>query len=247
MRTTSHQCDLAGDIGAVIFGVEGVLVDTAQASASAWKAVLDPFLRSHAAVYETEFRCFDAVTDYRRHMQGRTRLEGLRAYLTACEIPLCYDAVRGLTARHEELFLTAVRRRGVEAFASTVTVLHGIRLRGLRTAAVSASRYAAELLRKAGAAGLFDVRLDGLDAAGSHLPASADLGLLREAARRMRTSPARTAVVEENLIAVQAARRGGFGLVIGVDRGGRSLLLPGHGADRVITDLSDLRIGEHVT
>lgn len=243
MRTTSHQCVLAGDIGAVIFGVEGVLVDTAQASATAWKSVLDPFLRSHAAVYETQCRCFDAVTDYRRHMQGRTSLEGVRAYLSACEIPLCYDAVRGLTARHEELFLTAVRRRGVEAFASTVTVLHGIRLCGLRTAAVSASRYAAELLRRAGLAGLFDVRLDGLDGAGSHVPASS---LFREAARRMRTSPARTAVVEENLTAVQVAGRGGFGLVIGVDRGGRSLILPDCGADRVITDLSDLRIGEPV-
>ncbi|MFL6054292.1 MAG: HAD family hydrolase, partial [Actinoallomurus sp.] len=151
-----------------------------------------------------------------------------------------------LTARHEELFLTAVRRRGVQAFASTVTVLHAVRLRGLRTAAVSASRYAAELLRRAGVAGLFDVRLDGLDAAGTHLPASADLGLLLEAARRMRTSPARTAVIEENLNAIQAARRGGFGLVIGVDRGGRSLLLPEQGADKVITDLSDLRIDEPV-
>jgi beta-phosphoglucomutase-like phosphatase (HAD superfamily) len=246
MRTTTHQCVLAGDIGAVIFGVEGVLVDTGQVSATAWKSVLDPFLRSHAAVYERECRYFDAVTDYRRHMQGRTSLEGVRAYLSACEIPLCYDAVRGLTARHEELFLTAVRRRGVEAFASTVTVLHGTRLCGVRTAAVSASRYAAELLRRAGLAGLFDIRLDGLDAAGCHVPASSDLGLLREAARRMGTSPARTAVVEENLTAVQAARRGGFGLVIGVDRGGRSPILPDYGADRVITDLSDLRIGEPV-
>jgi beta-phosphoglucomutase-like phosphatase (HAD superfamily) len=246
MRTTSHHCVLGGDIAAVIFGVDGVLVDTAQTSATAWKAVLDPFLHSHAAVYETECRFFDTATDYRRHMQGRTTLAGAREYLATCEIPLCYDALRGLTARHEELFLMAIRRRGVKAFASTVTVLHAVRLRGVRTAAVSASRYAAELLRRSGLAGLFDVRLDGLDAAGCHLPASSDLGLLREAARRMRTPPARTAVIEENLAAVQAARRAGFGLVVGVDRGGRSLLLPEYGADSVITDLSDLRIGEPV-
>ncbi|WP_433174466.1 HAD family hydrolase [Actinoallomurus sp. CA-150999] len=246
MRTTSHECVLSGDITAVIFGVDGVVVDTSQASASAWKAVLDPFLRSHAAVYETQCRYYDAVTDYRRHMQGRTRLDGVRHYLATCDIPLCYDALRGLIARHDELFLTAVRQRGVQAFDSTVTVLHAVRLRGLRTAAVSASRYAAELLRRAGLAGLFDVRLDGLDAAGCGIPASSDLGLFRLAARRMRTPPARTAVVEESLTAVEAARRGGFGLVVGVDRCGRSLILPEYGADRVITDLSDLRIGEPV-
>jgi alpha,alpha-trehalase len=245
MRTTAHEC-VRGDIAAVIFGVDGVLVDTAPASGTAWKAVLDPFLRSHAAVYETACRYFDAGTDYRRYMQGRTTIEGLREYLATCEIPLCFDALRGLSAGHDELFLAIVRRLGVRAFASSIGVVHAVRLHGLHTAAVSATRYAAELLRKAGLAGLFDVRLDALDPIGDHHAATADLCLLREAARRMGTTPARTAVIEENLAAVQAARRGGFGLIIGVDRGGRSLLLPEYGADRVITDLSQLRLGERV-
>jgi beta-phosphoglucomutase-like phosphatase (HAD superfamily) len=242
MRTPPHQCRLGSDIAAVIFGVDGVLIDTAPASATAWKAVLDPFLNSHAAVYATNCRSFDPVTDYHRHMRGRTALEGVRSYLTACEIPMCYDAIRGLTARQEELFLTIIRHCGVEAFLSTVTVLHVVRLRGLRTAAVSVCRHAAELLRRAGLTGLFDVRLDGMDARSSS-PMSSDGTLLKEAARRMGMPPARTAVVEEKLSALQAARSAGFGLVIGVDRGGLSPTLPDAGAERVITDLADLRIG----
>ncbi|MEV5748480.1 HAD family hydrolase [Actinoallomurus sp. NPDC052308] len=244
MPTTTRHCG-CGDIAAVIFGVDGVLVDTAHASGTAWKAVLDPFLRSHAVVYETECRYFDAGTDYRRYMQGRTTMDGLRQYLTACEIPLCFDALRGLGARHEELFLLIIGRLGVQAFASSVGVVHAVRLHGLPTAAVSATRYAAELLRRAGLAGLFDVRLDALHPTEKGPAVSADC-LLREAARRMRVAPARTAVIEENLTAVQAARRAGFGLVIGVDRGGRSLLLPEYGAHRVITDLSELGVGERV-
>ncbi|GAA0314482.1 hydrolase [Actinoallomurus spadix] len=244
MRTTAHE-GVRGDIAAVIFGVDGVLLDTARASGTAWKAVLDPFLRSHAAVCEQECRYFDAGTDYRRYMQGRTTIDGLREYLTACEIPLCFDALRGLSSRHEEEFLTIVRRLGVRAFASSVGVVHAARLRGLRTATVSATRYAAELLRRAGVAGLFDVRLDALDPIEIR-PATADLCLLREAARRMGTPPARTAVIEENLTAVRAARRGGFGLIIGVDRGGRSLLLPEYGAHQVITDLSELMLEQPV-
>lgn len=246
MRTMTHQCVVGRDIRAVIFGVDGVLVDTFHASATAWKTVLDPLLRSCAAMRETNCRLFDAITDYTLHMQSRTCMDGLRRFLRACEIQLTYDDLRGLTARHDELFLTIVRENGVQAFASTVTVLHVLRRQGIGTAAVSATRYAAELLRDAGVAGLFDIRLDGQDAAVSGPPGPPGVGLYREASRRMRTSPPRTAVVETNVAALRAARRAGLGLIVGVERGGASFDPAEYGADTVVADLSDLRLGEPV-
>jgi beta-phosphoglucomutase-like phosphatase (HAD superfamily) len=52
-------------------------------------------------------------------------------------------------------------------------------------------------------------------------------------------------VIEETSAAVTAAQRGGFGLVIGVDRLGGSRLGE-HGADLVVTDLGELRLqGRH--
>jgi len=51
---------------------------------------------------------------------------------------------------------------------------------------------------------------------------------------------ARSVVLEDAVSGVQAGAAGGFGLVVGVDRGaGREALLRG-GADVVVTDLAEL-------
>jgi beta-phosphoglucomutase-like phosphatase (HAD superfamily) len=47
-------------------------------------------------------------------------------------------------------------------------------------------------------------------------------------------------VFEDALAGVQAGRAGGFALVVGVDRVGQAEALRRHGADVVVTRLSDL-------
>jgi beta-phosphoglucomutase-like phosphatase (HAD superfamily) len=88
---------------------------------------------------------------------------------------------------------------------------------------------------------MFDIVLDGLDAPGTGLPSSPDSALFVQAALRLGTLPRHTAVVEETGAAVLAAQRGGFGLVVGVDRLGGAALGE-HGADLVVTDLSEVRV-----
>ena len=48
------------------------------------------------------------------------------------------------------------------------------------------------------------------------------------------------AVFEDALAGVAAGRAGGFGLVVGVDRIGQADALRAHGADVVVSDLSEL-------
>ena len=60
------------------------------------------------------------------------------------------------------------------------------------------------------------------------------------AARMLGVSPARAAVVEDAIAGIQAARAGGFGLVVGVDREGSGDALRTEGADVVVTDLAEL-------
>jgi ribosomal protein L1 len=61
-----------------------------------------------------------------------------------------------------------------------------------------------------------------------------------DVAVRLGVDPRRTAVVEDAISGVEAGRRGGFGLVIGVDRGaGRDALVAG-GADVVVGDLGEV-------
>ena len=46
--------------------------------------------------------------------------------------------------------------------------------------------------------------------------------------------------MEDALAGVEAGRRGGFGLVVGVDRGGQAAALAEYGATMVVADLGDL-------
>ncbi|GAB3979457.1 hypothetical protein GCM10029978_074890 [Actinoallomurus acanthiterrae] len=238
MKTTPDQCVLGADIAAIIFGVDGVIIDSGRASAAAWKAVLDPFLRSYARTQESEYTPFQVPDDYLGTMVGKPRIGAVRDFLASREITLPYDDLRGLAGRAEEFFLTEVRHNGIAPFAETVALIRSARRHRLRTAAVSVDWYATELLTRAGVADLFDVRLDGLDAPGTGLPMHPEPGLFLETALRLRTSPARTAVVEESLAGVSAGRHGGFRLVVGVDRTGQAAELREHGADVVIADLS---------
>lgn len=158
--------------------------------------------------------------------------------------------MHGLAARKDARFVARVRRDGVAAFPGSVALIGELRRRGARTAAVSASRNCAEVLSRAGVAGLFDVRADGVDAARLSLPGKPDPALYLEAARRLGVPPGRAAIVEDAVAGVTAGRRGGFGLVIGVDRaepdrGGQSrqaAALRSHGAGVVVGDLAEIAV-----
>ncbi len=242
MRTMAGDAALRADVAAVIFGVDGVIIDSVQASAGAWKSVLDPFLRGYSSVREQPFVPFDVCADYPRYMRGRSRTEAVLAYLSARGIRLPYDDLRGLAAHQQEFFLAEVRRHGVTPFRSTVAMIREVRRRGVRTATVSTERYGTALLQSAGVAGMFDIALDGLDVSGSGLPSHADAALLQQAVTRLGTPPRHTAVIAESTSGVAAARRCGFGFVVGVDRTGDPSVLRERGANAVITDLSELEL-----
>ena len=119
---------------------------------------------------------------------------------------------------------------------------------GLATGVVTASRNRAQVLDAVGITGLFDVHVDGIDAAELGLAGKPDPAPFLEAARRLGVDPSRAVIVEDAISGVEAGRRGGFGLVIGVDRGGDGDQLRRHGADVVVNDLSviDVTPGERI-
>ncbi len=122
-----------------------------------------------------------------------------------------------------------------------------LRASGVRTALVSASRNAGDILDAAGVAELFDTRVDGTDAAVLGLPGKPDPAMFLEASRRLGVAPADAVVVEDAAAGVQAARRGGFGMVVGVDRAGHRADLLTAGADVVVDDLAELDLGAVLT
>lgn len=235
---------------AVIFDMDGVVTQTALVHAAAWKRLFDDYLSDRAARTGTAFIPFDAEAEYRRHIDGVPRYDGVRRFLASRGItlpegtpadPPSAETVCGLGNRKNAFFLERMAQDGVRPFATTVDVITSVRERGLRTAVISASENATDVLASADVLELFDVKVDGTDAARLGLPGKPDPAIFLEAARRLGVAPARAAVVEDALAGVEAGRRGGFGLVVGVDRAGFGAELAERGADIVIGDLGELR------
>ncbi|MGW4792064.1 HAD family hydrolase [Nonomuraea sp. NPDC004297] len=226
-------------ISAVVFETDGVVTDTARGHAAAWKHVFDAFLRGRSAP-------FDIRDDYLRHVDGRPRLDGIRTFLAARGITVPEGepddepgapTVHGLGLAKERLFMEQVDKYGVAAFPATVALLHELRRRGARTAAVSAGLHGCRLIGSAGLTHLFDLVVDGNDAALLNLPGTPDPALFLEAVRRLDLPAAGAAVVVSALPGIEAGLRGGFGLVVVVD--GEE---GGEGAYAVVRDLGELEV-----
>ena len=239
------------DYDAVLFDLDGVLTKTARVHAAAWQRLFDEFLQSRAAETGDPFVPFDIEADYRRHVDGKPRYDGVAAFLGSRHIGLPLGAVddgpdaltvHGLGNRKDAYFVEELAQRGVEVFESAVDLVRTLRAEDIKTGVVSSSNNCAAVLDAAGISDLFDVRVDGLDLVRLNIKGKPAPDTFVEAARRLAVEPSRGVVVEDALVGVQAGRQGGFGLVIGVDPGGRSLDLRKAGADAVVADLAQVRI-----
>jgi beta-phosphoglucomutase family hydrolase len=235
---------------AVVFDTDGVLTDTASVHAAAWKRLFDEYLKLRAARRSEPFRAFTEA-DYLRHVDGRPRYDGVAGFLASRDISLPWgdpadppgrETVCGLGNAKDRFFVAHLRDHGAQAFPTSVVFVRRLHAEGLRTAAVSASRNMVAVLEAAGLGGPFDVEVDGVEADRLGLAGKPDPALFLEAARRLGVAPARAAVVEDALAGVEAGRRGRFGVVVGVDRGGQAAALAERGADVVVADLGLLTL-----
>ncbi|WP_405833366.1 MULTISPECIES: HAD family hydrolase [unclassified Streptomyces] len=237
---------------AVVLDTDGVLLDSAALHALAWKSAFDGCLDAWAAAGtgRPAQPPFDAEREYRALVDGKPRLDGALAVLTARGIELprgnatdppgCGTAW-AVAARKEHAFTAALEDGAVEVFDEVRPALEALRAQGMLCAAVSASRHARPLLESAAIAPLVDVLVDGADADRMNLAGKPDPALFLEATRRMRVDPVDAAVVEDSLAGVEAGRRGRFGLVIGLDRTGvtsAAANLRSRGAHVVLPDLT---------
>jgi alpha,alpha-trehalase len=237
-------------LDAVVFDTDGVLTDTASVHAAAWKRLFDQYLTQRARRLGEPLRPFEQA-DYLRHLDGRPRYQGVAGFLASRNSSLPWgdpsdppgrQTVCGLGNAKDRLFVAHLRDHGAHAFPSSVALVRRLRAAGVATAAVSASRNMVAVLEAAGLRGLFDAQVDGVQAERLGLAGKPDPALFLEAARRLQVAPARAAVVEDALAGVEAGRRGGFGLVVGVDRGGQAAALAERGADLVVADLGELTL-----
>src|SRR5215471_141574 len=240
---------LPDSIQACLFDLDGVLTKTAKVHAAAWKQTFDAYLRDRATRTGEAYRPFDEVEDYDEYVDGKPRYDGVRSFLASRGIalpegtsddPPTAETVRGLGNRKNELVLQLIHDHGVEPYEGSVRYVRAARDAGLRRAVVSSSANTRDVLEAAGIADLFEARVDGIVAEEEHLRGKPAPDTFLAGARALGVEPAGASVFEDALAGVAAGRAGRFGFVVGVDRVGQADALREHGADVVVSDLSDL-------
>lgn len=232
-----------GRLDAVVFDLDGVLTDTARLHEAAWKETFDAFLSRRS----TPFAAFTHA-DYLDRVDGRTRQDGVRAFLAARRIDLpegtatdASDAetVEGLSRRKNERVGERLGRDSTP-LPGAEALLAALRDAGVRVGVASSSANAALVLEATGLHRFVEVRVDGVDIAALGLPGKPDPAMYREALARLGVGPDRAAVVEDAIAGVEAGRRAGVFLVVGVGRGSHAESLRRAGANAVVRDLAEV-------
>ena len=228
----------------VILDLDGVITFTARVHAAAWKELFDNFLRQQSEKSGENFQPFDVNFDYSEYVDGKPRLNGILSFLSArkIKIPLgspsgSADAttVWGLATQKNELFRRKLQQFGVDVDREAVRFVRELRSYGVRIGLASSSKNARLILETTKLSHLFDAVVDGIVSESLNLRGKPDPDIFVQCLKEVNPNalPRNAAVVEDAISGVEAGRRGGFGLVLGIDRKG-SGKLQSHGADWVI-------------
>ena len=231
------------DYAVALFDLDGVVTPTAEVHMRAWDRMFNEFLgtRPGQAPYTDD--------DYFAHVDGKPRYEGVATFLASRGIELPQgepsdapeaETVCGLGNRKNDAFNRVLAEDGVAAYAGSTRLIEELDRRGVPMAVVSSSRNAPAVLEAAGLTHHFRMVMDGAVAAERGLPGKPAPDTFLAAAEELGATPERAVVLEDAISGVRAGAAGGFGLVVGVDRGAGHDALVDAGADLVVTDLEEL-------
>lgn len=232
------------DYDAVLFDLDGVVTPTAEVHMRAWDRMFNDFLAARGDGQEPY-----VDEDYFAYVDGKPRYEGVASFLEARGIDLPHgnpsdppetQTVRGLGNRKNEAFSQVLADEGVQPYPGSLRLLEALRERGMPMSIVSSSRNAPAVLDAAGVRDFFTGVMHGGEAEQRGLPGKPAPDTFVAAAADLAADVTRTVVLEDAHSGVEAARAGGFGLVIGVDRGAGAEALQRSGAHVVVTDLEEL-------
>ena len=231
------------DYRAALFDLDGVLTPTAEVHMRAWQLMFAGYfeVRGITPAYS------DA--DYFAYVDGKPRYDGVRTALASRGVvlpegeptdPPVAETVCGLGNRKNILVNRLLDEEGVAPYPGSVALLDHLAGRGIGVAVVSSSRNAPEVLVAAGLANRFTVVVDGSVAETEGLAGKPAPDTFWYAAERLGAAKEDAVVLEDAVSGVRAGRAGGFGLVVGVDRGAGADALREAGADVVVQDLLEL-------
>lgn len=227
---------------AVLFDLDGVLTPTAEVHMHAWQSMFEELFAAWEITPPYTER------DYFDHLDGKKRYDGVASLLRSRDVevpwgdpsdPVTADTVCGIGNRKNAVFERVLRAEGIAPYPGSLRLLDALAAAGTPVAVVSSSKNAEEVLAAAGIRDRFTVVMDGVIAERDHLASKPAPDVFVEAARMLQVDPAASAAVEDAISGVRSAAAGGFGLVVGVDRGVGEQDLVDAGAHVVVKDLED--------
>jgi len=236
------QLGLPAGVQACLFDLDGVLTQTASVHRAAWKETFDPIVRGAGQAAFTE-------ADYLQYVDGKRRADGVRDFLASRGLefpegspddPPEKDTIAGIGNRKNQIVLRRFKDNGVDVYEGSVAYLHASRAAGMSIGVVTASANARAVLTAVDLTDCVDSLVDGAIAGREGLRGKPAPDTFVAAARALGVEPPQAVVFEDALAGVAAGSAGGFGWVVGVDRAGQGDALRRHGADVVVTDLSEL-------
>lgn len=227
---------------AVLFDLDGVLTPTAEVHMRAWERLFAPWCADHGlAPYTSQ--------DYFAEIDGKPRFDGVASLVASRGValprgaeddPAGEDTVCALGNKKNEIVNEMFAREGIDPYPGSVAFLDAVTAAGAKVAVVSSSRNAPAVLAAAGLADRFEIVVDGNVAAAAGLAGKPAPDTYHHGAKLLGVADGEAIVVEDAISGVQAGRAGGFGLVLGVDRGVGADALREGGADLVVADLGEL-------
>jgi len=235
---------------AMIFDLDGVITFTARVHAAVWKQMFDEFLKERSAQLHEPFREFTVESDYLTYVDGKPRYDGVASFLESRNIAIPYGSpsdpptartVCGLGNRKDNLFNERVRQFGVEVDHDAVRLVRELRDIGVRVGVASSSRNVVPILERVGIRDLFDAIVDGVVSDRVHLRGKPEPDIFLHCLSQLTSAPdpRRAGIAEDAIVGVMAGHRGGFGLVLGVDRNDSGALAK-NGANWTIHDFSHI-------
>ncbi|QUR67851.1 trehalose-phosphatase [Mycobacterium spongiae] len=206
---------------------------------------LDDLVTTITPLYAATFK--QLLDEHLPHRQ----YEG-KAHATFTADPAVPEPPPGLTDGAPPVLTQHGRRRflslldsAVPELGSTVALARRLQVAGIGAGAYSSNPHCHHILDATNLGALFAVCDGGAATAEPGQPAMTDPAALIDMARRLAATPGRCVVIASGAAGVRAARTGGFGLVIGVDRNGYADTLLSCGADAVVADLAAVTVRAH--
>lgn len=215
-------------ITALLFDLDGVLTSTAVLHRKAWKQT-----------FESMGQPF-SEQDYLAYVDGKPRYDGVRSFLTSRGLTPPEDEIRRIGDQKNDLVNQIIDEEGITPYPASVRYLQAARAAGVPIGVVTSSANAMRVLRAGDLLDYVDALVDGNVITASNLHGKPAPDSFLEGARRLKTPPEHAAVYEDAIAGVKAGHDGGFGFVIGVDRGRQADALKTNGADVVVNELDEL-------